>query len=110
MTRTTSHLAVLGLSNCREVQFSTGRLAITRYSVNANAMTALRYAGPSLWRTFAMAALRYGGPVRPSGYRYCDLFHDFSARRNIRLFPQNADFFLFLLLQSLIRLDYLKNK
>jgi len=21
------------------------------------------YAGPSLWRTFAMAALRYGGPV-----------------------------------------------
>jgi len=57
-----------------------------------------------------MAALRYGGPVRPSGYRYCDLFHDFSARRNIRLFPQNADFFLFLLLQSLIRLDYLKNK
>ena len=50
MTHTTSHLAVLGLSNCREVQLSTGRLAITRYSVNANAMTALRYAGPSLWR------------------------------------------------------------
>jgi len=56
MTHTTSHLAVLqGLSNCREVQLSTGRLAITRYSVNANAMTALRYAGLSLWRTFAMA-------------------------------------------------------
>ena len=62
VTSLTSHIVYIPLSACVcgvfvlhvdaaiTVQLSTGRLAITRYSVNANARTALRYAGPSLWR------------------------------------------------------------